>query len=47
MVQHTMMAFDADLRELRAAIVEMGTRTQTQLTEAVNALVEGECGIST
>ena len=41
MVQHTMMAFDADLRELRAAIVEMGTLTQTQLTEAVTALVEG------
>ena len=40
MVQHTMLAFDADLRELRAAIVEMGTRTQKQLTEAVNALVE-------
>jgi phosphate transport system protein len=36
-----MMAFDADLRELRAAVVEMGTRTQTQLTEAVTALVEG------
>ena len=41
MVQHTMMAFDVDLRELRAAIVEMGTLTQTQLTEAVTALVEG------
>jgi phosphate transport system protein len=41
MVQHTMMAFDADLRELRAAIIEMGTRIQKQLTEAVNALVEG------
>ena len=41
MVQHTMLAFDADLRELRAAIVEMGTRTRKQLTEAVNVLVEG------
>jgi phosphate transport system protein len=40
MVQHTMLAFDADLRELRTAIVEMGTRTRKQLTEAVNALVE-------
>jgi phosphate transport system protein len=41
MAQHTMMAFDADLRELRAAIVEMGTRTHRQLSQAVNALVKG------
>jgi phosphate transport system protein len=41
MVQHTMLAFDADLRELGAEIVEMGTRTEAQLANALNALVTG------
>jgi phosphate transport system protein len=42
MVQHTMMAFDADLRELRDAILEMGTRTQKQISDAMNALLTGD-----
>jgi phosphate transport system protein len=40
MVQHTMMAFDADLKELGGAIVEMGTLTQRQITDAINALIK-------
>ncbi len=40
MVQHTMMAFDADLRALATSIVEMGTLTEKQLRDAVNALID-------
>lgn len=36
-----MMAFDADLRELAAEIVDMGVRAQMQLANAVEALVSG------
>jgi phosphate transport system protein len=39
MIQHTMLAFDADLRELAAEIVEMGNRTEQQVTNALDALI--------
>ena len=39
MLQHTMSAFDADLQALAAEIVEMGNRTEKQLTNAMDALV--------
>jgi phosphate transport system protein len=39
MIQHTMLAFDADLRELAAEIVEMGDRTEQQVTNALDALI--------
>src|SRR5262245_24303648 len=39
MIQHTMLAFDADLRELAAEIVEMGDRTEQQVTNALDELI--------
>lgn len=41
MVHHTMMAFDTDLRELAAEIVEMGKQAQRQLENALDALIDG------
>src|SRR5262249_42399525 len=39
MIQHTMLAFDADLRELAAEIIEMGNRTEKQVSSALDALL--------
>jgi phosphate transport system protein len=39
MIQHTMLAFDADLRELAAKIFEMGNRAEKQASGAVDALL--------
>ena len=39
MTRHTMLAFDDDLRELAAEIVEMGNRTEKQVSNALNALL--------
>lgn len=39
MTRHTMLAFDDDLRELAAEIVEMGTRTEKQVSNAMDALL--------
>jgi phosphate transport system protein len=37
--RHTMLAFDDDLRELAAEIVEMGNRTEKQVSNAMDALL--------
>jgi phosphate transport system protein len=39
MTRHTMLAFDDDLRELAAEIVEMGNRTEKQVSNAMDALL--------
>ena len=39
MTRHTMLAFDDDLRELAAEIVEMGNRTEKQVSNALDALL--------
>jgi|SoiMetStandDraft_2_1073263.scaffolds.fasta_scaffold00092_1 phosphate transport system protein len=39
MTRHTMLAFDDDLRELAAEIVEMGNRTESQVSNAMDALL--------
>jgi phosphate transport system protein len=39
MTRHTMLAFDDDLRELAAEIVEMGNRTEKQVGNAMDALL--------
>src|SRR5262249_25338922 len=39
MTRHTMLAFDDDLRELAAEIVEMGNRTEGQVSNAMDALL--------
>lgn len=39
MTRHTMLAFDDDLRELAAEIVEMGNRTERQVSNAMDALL--------
>jgi phosphate transport system protein len=39
MTRHTMLAFDGDLRELAAEIVEMGNRTESQVSNAMDALL--------
>src|SRR5262249_22767180 len=41
MTQHTATAFDADLRDIANAIVDMGVRSQKQITDAIDALVTG------
>src|SRR5262249_26988601 len=41
MARHTTTAFDADLRGLADAIVDMGVRAQRQITDAIDALVTG------
>jgi len=41
MTRHTATAFDADLRDLADAIVDMGLRAQRQITDAIEALVTG------
>lgn len=41
MTGHTMLAFDADLRELASDIIRMADQTGKQLTNAVDALVTG------
>lgn len=41
MIYHTLLAFDADLRELAGEIVEMGIQTQNQFTKAIDALLSG------
>jgi phosphate transport system protein len=42
MSQHTTTAFDADLRDLGAAIVDMGVRAQKQIVDAFDALTKGD-----
>jgi phosphate transport system protein len=39
MTRHTMLAFDDDLRELAAEIVEMDNRTEKQVSNALDALL--------
>ena len=39
MTRNTMLAFDDDLRELAAEIVEMGNRTEKQVSNALDALL--------
>ena len=46
MTSHTMLAFDADLRELAADIIAMADRTETQLSHAVDALVTGNVALA-
>src|SRR5262245_66417621 len=41
MTQHTATAFDADLRDIANAIVDMGVRSQKQITDSIDALVTG------
>ena len=46
MTSHTMLAFDADLGELAADITAMADRTETQLSNAVDALVTGNVALA-
>jgi len=46
MTQHTTTAFDSDLREIGDAIVDMGARTQKQIVEAFDALVQGNARLA-
>jgi phosphate transport system protein len=39
MVEHTMRAFDIDLQDLKREILEMGSRTQEQIVNAIDALL--------
>ena len=39
MMHHTMLAFDADLRELTSEIVGMALQTEKQFSDAVDALL--------
>lgn len=44
MTTHTMLAFDADLRELASDVVAMAGQTGGQVSNAVDALVTGNAG---
>jgi phosphate transport system protein len=46
MTRHTMLAFDDDLRELAAEIVEMGNRTEKQVSNALDALLSKNVGLA-
>src|SRR5262245_25766999 len=46
MTQHTMLAFDADLRELASNIIEMADQTGQQLSSAVDALITGNTALA-
>ena len=46
MIHHTLMAFDADLRELAREVLEMGRKTENQLTRALDALLSGNVALA-
>lgn len=46
MAQHTTTAFDADLRELADAVVDMAARAQKQVADAMDALVQGNADLA-
>jgi len=46
MTSHTILAFDADLRELASDIIEMADQTGKQLGDAVDALVTGNTALA-
>jgi len=46
MTPHTMLAFDADLRELASTVIEMADLTSKQLSDAVDALITGNTALA-
>jgi phosphate transport system protein len=46
MTRHTMLAFDADLRELAAEIVEIANQTEKQVSNALDALLSKNVGLA-
>lgn len=46
MIDHTASSFDADLQELTRKIAEMGGRAETQVTDAIEALVKADIALA-
>src|SRR5512139_2808389 len=46
MTSHTMLAFDADLREIASDIVAMAYKTNEQLVRATDALLSGNAALA-
>ena len=46
MTPHTMLAFDADLRELASTVIEMADLRSKQLSDAVDALITGNTALA-
>ena len=46
MIEHTMRAFDADLRELASKIAEMGRRDDAQIADAIDAWVKRDTALA-
>ena len=46
MIDHTASAFDADLQELTRKIAEMGGHAETQITDAIEALVKADIALA-
>ena len=46
MIDHTARAFDADLQELARKIAEMGGHAETQVTDAIEALMKNDIALA-